>query len=354
MKIGILTFHWATNYGAILQCLALQKYLISQGHDVEVINYKPLKYNDNLYNFIRFRKFLHLSDYINERKKEKALTLFRETNLKLTELVHSCKTLPSVISKFDVIISGSDQVVNPSFLMNGEGRNIISPTYYLGFPFSGKRVGYALSFGCVSFPESCINIASKYIREFNSISVRETSGVDIVEAMGRRDAVVVPDPTLLMPSNFYHALALQYLKNDTYIYSFFIRNIASRKNLIGTCLCGEKILWNNTEGDFSMEGWLAKIKNARYVITDSFHCVVMCLKLHKPFIVITERKGNVGMNDRLYTLLYLCGLSNRIIWKEAFVTEIDQLYNEIDWTCIDSILDDYASKGKEFLKFTLR
>ena len=116
----------------------------------------------------------------------------------------------------------------------------------------------------------------------------------------------------------------------------------------------EKILWNNFDGDYSMDGWLSKIKHAKYVITDSFHCVVMCLKLHKPFIVITEQEGNIGMNDRLYTLLHLCGLSNRIIWKGAFVNKADQLYNEIDWSSVDSNLDDYASKGKEFLKLTLR
>lgn len=354
MRIGILTFHWATNYGAVLQCFALQSYLISQGHDVEVINYKPLKYNDNLYNFIRDRKFLHLSEYLNNREKEKALRQFREDNLKLTELVHSCNSLPSVVSKFDVIISGSDQVANPSFLMHGEGRNVVSPTYYIGFPFSGKRVGYALSFGCVTFPNTCLSIASKYISKFNNISVRENSGINIIESMGRTDSLVVPDPTLLLAAELYNTIVLTRPMDDNYIYCFFIRKIKSRKRLIDSHLHYERLLWNSSDGDYTLGGWISKIKSAKYVLTDSFHCVVMCLKLHKPFIVITDYDGNIGMNDRLYTLLDLCGLSSRIIWKDVFMNAVNQLYTQVDWEHIDSVLEEYAKIGKEFLKLSLR
>lgn len=57
MNIGILTFHWATNYGAVLQCYALQSYLTSIGHNVKVINYKPRQYDESLYKFLRYRKF---------------------------------------------------------------------------------------------------------------------------------------------------------------------------------------------------------------------------------------------------------------------------------------------------------
>lgn len=56
-KIGILTFHHVTNYGAVLQCYALQTILKNQGYEPEVINYKPRRQEDNLYNFFRFRKF---------------------------------------------------------------------------------------------------------------------------------------------------------------------------------------------------------------------------------------------------------------------------------------------------------
>ena len=77
MKIGILTFHWATNYGAVLQTYALQTFLESKGHEVVIINYKPRNYDNNFWTYIRNRKFLKHSLYKNELKKEAALSEFR-------------------------------------------------------------------------------------------------------------------------------------------------------------------------------------------------------------------------------------------------------------------------------------
>lgn len=337
MKIGILTFHWATNYGAVLQCYALQKHLESMGHEAKIINYKPRQYDDNISTFLRFRKFLNLREYINSRKKESALCKFRNEYLHQTKRVYQCKDMASLASQFDIIVSGSDQVVNPSFLLSGEGRGIVTPTYFLGFPFKGKRIGYALSFGCVTYPEKAREIAEEYIKDFDIISVREKTGVDIVKSMGRDDAIVVPDPTLLIESRFYHQLADNHINSNQnqYIYSFFIRNIAERKNAICNILKGKHILWNNEDGDYTMQGWLNKIKHSEFVVTDSFHCVVMCLKLHKPFVVITENNGNVGMNDRLYTLLGNIGLDNRIIYKGNINQINNLLEKEINWNCID-------------------
>ena len=345
MKIGILTFHWATNYGAVLQCYALQTYLESLGHRVEIIDYKPRQYDDNLYNFFRFRKFLNVGDYIKQRKKESALISFRAQKLKMTSRCVSCKEMSDNLDDFDALISGSDQVVNPSFLMSGEGRGKISPTYFLGFRFKGKRIGYALSFGCVIYPEKVAEIAKKYIKNFDVITVRENTGRDIVRSMGRDDAFVVPDPTLLMEPQFYHTLANECLSvNSTpYIYSFFIRNISERKFSINKIFKGNNILWNNEDGDYTMQGWLNKIKNADFVVTDSFHCLVMCLKLHKSFAVITEHKGNVGMNDRLYTLLDGLSLSNHIINKEYCAKVINLQKELIDWSIVDNVISQSNS-----------
>ena len=140
MKIGILTFHWGTNYGAVLQCHALQEYLKSLGHEVEIINYKPPLFDDNLFTFLRFRKFLHIGDYLNNRKKEAALVSFRNEHLHLTERIHVCKDIADISNRYDAIVSGSDQVVNPSFLLNGEGKGIVSPTYFLGFPLTANAL----------------------------------------------------------------------------------------------------------------------------------------------------------------------------------------------------------------------
>ena len=352
MKIGILTFHWATNYGAVLQCYALQEYLRGQEHEVEIINYKPLQYEDSVYKFFRYRKFLHLGEYINTRIKEKALKQFRCSHLNMTDLVRTCSSVGDMSSRYDIIISGSDQVTNSFFLKNGEGTNITTPTYFLGFPFKGKRIGYALSFGCTLYPEDAKRLAMPFVADFDAISVRERTGVDIVKSMGRKDAVVVPDPTILMESLFYHTLAdnSETLSVEPYYYIFFIRNISDRKPKINKLFSNKNIIWNNEDGDYTMYGWLAKIQNAQLVITDSFHCVVMCLKLHKQFLVVTEKEGNIGMNDRLFTLLSPLGLDDRIIHKNSLEKKLECTVKDVDWTIVDNKLSDYSQIGKDFLK----
>lgn len=351
MKIGILTFHWATNYGAVLQTYALQTYLESQGYMVEIINYKPRQYDNTLYRFLRERKFLRLVVYMENRRKENSLECFRSAKLKKTQRVCTCNEIASIASRFDAIISGSDQLLNPSFLCNGDGQGKITPSYFLGFPYVGKKIGYALSFGCVTYPERECAIASKYIGCFDYISVRETSGIDIAKSMGREDAVVVPDPTLLMESSFYRKLAHESNKkrNSPYVYSFFIRHGKERKPVVNAALHGKTILWNNEDRDYSIQGWLNKIDHAEFVVTDSFHCVVMCLKLHTPFIVVTELEGNVGMNDRFYTLLKRIGMEKNIIYKGKVTTLPITNSTEIDWKKVDSVLNENGEIGKKYL-----
>lgn len=351
MKIGILTFHWATNYGAVLQCCALQKYLETLGNEVQVINYKPKQYDDNINTFLKFRKFKNIKKYFKEKKKETALAKFRRKYICQTKRFYSYMDLYPFVSQFDAIISGSDQVANPSFLLSGEGEGILSPTYFLGFPFEGLRIGYALSFGCVSYPNKACNIAANYIKKINAITVREKTGVDIVKSMGRTDIKVVPDPTILMPLEFYQDLANKSKKKYAiYMYGFFIRHINDRMRAINNTLKRNNILWNNDDNDYSMEGWLGNIKHAKFVITDSFHCVVMCLKFHVPFAVITEIEGNVGMNDRLYTLLEKCDLIKCILHKSQ-IGNIEKVFAmDVKWKDVDSALLEYSEEGKSFLE----
>ena len=351
MKIGILTFHWATNYGAVLQCYALQTYLESLGHEVKVINYKPKRYDFSLWRFFRYRLFLHTKSFVLTQIKEKSIRLFRNKYLKLTERVYCREEISSVVKNLDAVITGSDQILNVSFLLHGDALNRVTPSYYLGFDYDGKRIGYAVSFGVMEYPQECVEIAKPFMAKFDKISTRETTGVKIVKAMGRNDAVVVPDPTLLLSSTEYEKLANDSkVNNFPDIYCFFIRHITERKQALKSLKLKGSMLWNNEDGDYTLEGWLAKIKHANFVITDSFHCMVMCLKLHTPFAVVTELEGNTGMNDRLYTLLGLLDLEYRIVYKGDVSKIIDIVNTDINWDSVDQKLEDYKSIGAEFLK----
>ena len=345
MKIGILTFHWATNYGAVLQAYASQTYLGLKGHDVKIINYKPAIYDDTLWHYLRYRKFLNHTQYKAIQRKERAIAQFREHYIVSTERIRRCSEIENVCDDFDCIVSGSDQILNPSFLLHGEGFRRPSGAYFLDFPFKGKKVGYAVSFGCIEYPLEVSGLAKEKINNFDIISTREASGIKIIESLGRNDAIIVPDPTLLLSVSYYAKLAndSKFRYSKEYIYCFFISNIIDRKKSINAISLGHDILWNNEDGLFCLQDWLRKIQNAEFVITDSFHCVMMCLLFHKSFAVITELEGNVGMNDRMFTVLGEVGLEKHIIYKERINEILSVQYSNINW----SIVDDYINRSQK-------
>lgn len=348
MRIGILTFHWATNYGAVLQAYALQTYLESIGHTVYIVNYKPKLYDDTLWSFIRLQKFRNVKGYLADKKKERALVEFRSKYLHQTSIVRKCQDIPNVIENFDVLISGSDQVLNPNFLRNGDKPRVVTPSYFLGFPFKGKKIGYAVSFGCTQYPLEDLGIASQQILNFDKIAVRENSGLNILQTMGRNDGIVVPDPTSLLAPHKYQKLSedSKFATTDEYTYCFFIRHLEERKRQISI----PNAIWNSADGTYGLEDWLAKIHKAEFVVTDSFHCVMMCLKLHTPFVVLSEWKGNGGMNDRLLTILERVGQTERLL----HISEVNNISSiralSINWKAVDSIIEESNAVANQFLK----
>lgn len=351
MKIGILTFHWATNYGAVLQAYALQTFLQNLGHNVSIINYKPKIYEYNLINFFTQRHYRKLQDFLSNKKKENSLNLFREEKLKLTKRIFSYTEIPNIVKEYDILISGSDQVMNPFFLKNGEGKEMISPSYFLGFEFNGRRIAYAVSFGCKEYPIQQLNIAKQYLCKFEKIGVRERSGLSIVHKMQGHNPIVVPDPTILLPPSDFINLANQSnFFDQNYHYAFFIRNSKQRKIEIPKFIKSNKILWNNDDNDYSIQTWLKKIYHAKSVITDSFHCVVMCLQLSRPFVVITEQSGKEGMNDRMYTLLEQLGLESQILHKSELQLLPERIKISYNSETIATQLNKMRNIGIGFLK----
>ena len=96
MKIAILTFHWATNYGAVLQAYALQQYLIMQGNDVEIINYFPSKYKKNYINALKTKHIKVIPKRLLDVRKEQLLDIFRKKHLNVTEYFDTCTKLHTI------------------------------------------------------------------------------------------------------------------------------------------------------------------------------------------------------------------------------------------------------------------
>ena len=342
MKIGILTFHWASNYGAVLQCYALQETLKAMGHEVSVINYKPRQYDDTLWTFLRYRKFLHFKQYLLTRKKDALINRFRIKHLSLSPRYYTSAELKN-IEGYDAIISGSDQVLNLSFLKNGEPGG--SKAYYLDFVKpKTKKVTYAVSFGTTIFPQNEADALKEIVAKYNAISVREQSGLSIFEQLGRCDAIVVPDPTLLLDTSKYLSVAGT-AGQGCHTCLYMLRGRASYVKGIDsisfkTCDMG------------GIEEWIQGIYTAKNVITNSFHGTVFSILFNVPFMVVLTTKDNVGMNDRFFSLLSELDLLDRITTEKDCDYTI--LEKPINWSDVNARLKKYKRIGIDFLKEGLR
>ena len=352
MKIGIITFHWATNYGAILQSYALQEYLKKMGHDVHIINYRPKQYNKTLIKCILSPRFwltpLKLKDYFKEQKLEE----FRKEYLNETRLYESLDDLKSNPPNMNVYICGSDQIWNPSFTTLGEGKKTTS--YYLDFgSIHIKRIAYAVSFGCEDLPIDAAIIAKNYLQNFNAISVRENSGLKIVKNLGYSNPVLLCDPTMLLNSDDYSLLlkAKNNTKNNT-VFNYFLRGKDERVHALNKILSNDyalitdrKILSSN-----SITDWLGNIKYSSVVVTNSFHGMVLSIIFKTPFIVIGAKGAASAMNDRFRTLLQFLDLQERMI-DSIDPDKINELMNtEIDWTNVHEKIRILQDNSLSFLE----
>lgn len=339
-KIGIITFHWATNYGAVLQSYCLQEFLKECGLNVEIINYKPRIYDKTWNNFLKNpRNIKKLLSFPIERKKERLLEEFRAKHLNMSRRFYTCYDLEKQDVLYDIIISGSDQILNPAFTTSGEGTS--SSAYYISFGnINAKRIGYAVSFGCEMYPEKASTLAERWINNFDIIGVRENSGLKVLKQLKfEKKKEIVPDPTILYGPKLFTKLGINQPKEKSgYTCVYMLRHEISIKGLVRYI--------DDKHKARSMQDWLHLICNAKNMITNSYHGMIMAILSHVPFVALLDEKKQ-GMNDRFVTLLNTLNLSDRIGRNQKDIDTI--LSQSIDWEQTDKLLSNYSQFGRDFL-----
>lgn len=347
MKVGILTFHFAHNYGAVLQCFALTRYLESRGHEAFVIDHtiEHIKQNYkwfNIHRIIRKNIFEGLKEVLLLPRRRKRWIQF---NLFFSQVFSMRKV--SDVSDLTHIVVGSDQVWN-TVITAGFDR------FYWGYApeITAKRIiSYAASMGRALASIDQRKMLS-LLGNFANISVRENDlALKLKESNLGKEIYVVPDPTLLLNKSQWESVAKTTLDPDSYVLVYQVR-MSEKTNAIATEIAskmGKKIVYLSPNVvqkqslevlDASPEVFLGLVKNAAFVVTSSFHGSVFSAIFEKRFLCV---KLNDGCDSRSQTLLESLGLENRFVDSLERYEERD-----IDWESVQQRISILQKNANNF------
>lgn len=318
-KYALITIHNAINHGAVLQALATQMAFMKCNCMVTVIDYVP-QYICEDNRAIRRNKGIAvkiLDCILNRRKKVEKFQTFINKNLNLTEKFYSLEEISGNIQDFDGIISGSDQIWNPS--ITGGNLELV---YFCAFakPWQ-KIISYASSFGDnICFEKEIQNIVKNQLEKFSFISVREESGVRWLKNEIGLTATKVADPTLLLSRDEWNEFAKQskIKMNKPYI---FVYSVGRTKELIEYAKTVQKILkfdivvlnaifnypFKNVRyvNDDSPEDFLYLLSHAAMVITSSYHGMLFSVNFNIPFLAFPASEKIVNRSVEFLKLIDL-------------------------------------------------
>ena len=347
MKIGIMTFWWSQdNYGQILQCYALQKYLRDAGHDAYLIKYK---FNEVSPLGIRLLKAFNpyfLYRYVickvtdKKIKKEQEINTryfdnFKNKYINQSDTIYSSyKELKENYPDADVYIVGSDQVWNFSgFKKIEKSRYYYSfiDSYMLNFGKSStKKMSYAASWSMSSLSSELIEILKPLLKKFTYVSVREKNGIDLCKQCEYEKAELVCDPTMLLDAETYRNLYKSEVirkQEKKYLLLYMLNNecdfdiqkvydFAKDKNLKVVYVTGNGVLDSREKFSATIPEWLYLIDNAEYIVTNSFHCCVFSSLFNKKYAALKLTGKFKSMNTRLETLFEILNINQRFLDDE--------------------------------------
>ena len=344
-KVSILTFSKENSYGANMQCYALSKILQKMSCDVSIID---AQLNKPKYSFPG-----NILQYINVVIN----TIFRSKYLpRFTKKYRNIEDLKQNPPKADLYIVGSDQVWNPAIT------KLLSPeTYFFDFlPKTSKFISYAASFGVVESPfvENRLKI-KELLDRFQDVSVREQSGVDICKNSFDINATIVLDPTLLI-DDYSEIIGDRKEQNNKLFYFSLMNKPENRKivkymsdelGLVATIINRRSISGFKIIRFSSVSKWLKEIKNANFVVTDSFHCLTFSIIFRKNFIILPALVDRI---TRLENLLNMLGLSDRIYFNPNDIYTDNRWKTNVDYTGAEIVLEKEKEKSLSFLRKNLQ
>ena len=230
--------------------------------------------------------------------------------------------------------------------------------YFLNFGSKVcKRISYAASLGVKQWPKDFEQRVLPLLQRFDAISVREESAVEYLSSLGLKNVVCVCDPTILHKGDFYRKEfgLVESPEKSVFIYKIrekipdVVESII-QDNSNNSCSL-RMVDLQNKKTICSVTQWLTNIDNAKFVVTDSFHCAVFCILFHKPFVVLANHGSGKGMNERFQTLLGKTDLLYRVLPQDPTKEDVlERLNRPIDWEKIDATMEEWRTYSANWLK----
>lgn len=346
MKTGILTFHRAANYGAVLQCYALQEFLKELGHEAYVLDYRQ-PFIEEHYRRLDLKMFLANLVCLNlkgiwncvfKRNKELGLyALFRDRFLNIDSKPFNDKN--GIPTDYDVYVVGSDQVWNPSMC---EGK--IDEIYWGKFrtSVSGKIISYAASTTGKGLNSIGVQALKELLLNFNKISIREKDYKDYLEKAVQTPIFINADPTLLVDAKKWSELCKhsKFFDKKGYILLYYVRTCPNNRRMMDekadllSCKTGLPVFKIGPNSLCSPEDFVCLIKNASYVVTSSFHGTAFSVIFKKVFWSFLYNDSN---DNRYVSLLKTIGLEKQLVDADYSFQNLIVDYNDNVEKKIESI-----------------
>ncbi len=356
MRVGILTFHRANNYGAVLQCYALQESLRSVGYDTVVVNYKQ-PFIEQVYERFSWQYLFTLLTtrpqaviiyLMNCGARDSVRPLFNNFRDKFLRLTAECYG-DDIPQNIDTYIIGSDQ------LWSNNCTNGIDPIYYGEFirPLQSRVLGYAISSNAQSIKRLSDDKLRLYSQNFETLSLRETEIFDIVNSRCTVSSRVDIDPTLLLEASQWEAITNPRWESRQYVLLYQLRTKKGRgaklrrkaQELANNMKCE---LIDISSGNYSVEDFVSLFKYAQYVVTSSFHGTAFSVIFERPLYSVILNDGHDG---RCKNLLKSIGAEELLVELNDFTPKPRSINYATITPQIDAlraISMDYLSK---FVKY---
>ena len=365
--------HRVMNYGSVLQAYALQQMVTSLGYDTELIDYeypnafheknqqkKSILYKVAKFGFGVMRKVLYSILYHGDKKSK--IEAFATSHFNLSaKRYFTVDSIQKNPPEYDVYITGSDQVWNPSFTL---GDSIFMLSFV---DASRKKIAYAPSVTMRNIPLEYKDIFKDNLSQYSSLSVRDNYSAEDLTKLLNRPVTTVCDPVLLLSQNDYESIVaeskikikekyvLLYILD--YMFDPYPNIVPIIEKIKRQFDCPVYFIWGKKKHSIlcgsdkyipvpSVADFLSLIKNAEVVITTSFHGTAFSLIFRKQFLSIVN---NSDKDSRIGDLLKQVGLNNNCV----DINSTFEKYVPIDYQQADCNIENYINKSRQFLQDSL-